>query len=53
MESQRIENSGKIIGEIEYDMSRHLNPFDTDESCQKIKIVNGVEIRPSNVPIDQ
>lgn len=34
-------------------MSRHLNPFDSEQSNQKIKIVNGIEIRPANLPLEK
>ena len=35
------EGKGKIAGEIKYDMSRHLNPF---EEKSDVKVVNGIEI---------
>ena len=46
---KRDQNGGKIISEIQYDMSRYLNPFEAIEE----KEVNGVVIKNNFVPIYQ
>ena len=44
------DGKGKILQEIKYDMSRHLNVFESKSS--PVKIVNGIEIK-KNIPLEE